>query len=196
MTVHKLALYPRDGEALDADAAGTVERRLAELGLTGAGFELDGRRHFLTGPRFLDLVSLVGCSPFLELEPPDDPDQRLEAARAGRFCHIGLVLEDSPRLRADRNARPRCPECGATAGAAELLEGAGPGRCGRCGASHPPERWNWREAGGFSSLFVEIWSIYRSEGIPLPPLLKGLEEVTGTPWAYFYIQERARGDES
>ena len=193
MGVHKLVLYPRDGETLDAGVGSAVETRLAELGLTGEGFELDGRRHFLTGPRFLDLVSLVGCSPFLELDPPEDPAQRLEAARAGRFCHIGLVLEDSPRLRADRGARPRCPECRAATSAAELLGAAGPVRCSRCGTSHPPERWNWREAGGFSSLFVEIWSIYRSEGIPLPPLLKGLEEITGGPWAYFYIQDPPAG---
>jgi hypothetical protein len=188
MGIHKLVIYPRDGH-LAPDTGDTVEARLAGLGLIGESFDLDGTRHFLTGPRFLELISLVGCSPYLELDPPDDPAERLSAARAGRFCHVGLRLETRPRLRADGRARPRCPDCGAGTGAAELLAAKGPVDCRRCGVAHPPECWNWREYGGFSNFFIEIWSIYRSEGIPLPPLLRGLEETTGGAWGYFYIQD-------
>jgi len=188
MGVYKLVLHPVAGH-LDPALAPELTGCVDALGLIGRPFFLDGRRHFLTGPRFLELISLVGCSPHLELDPPGDAEALEPAARNGRFCHLGLRPEDPPLLRTGPRARPRCPCCNAAQPVAELVATPAGMRCPGCGETTSAGAWRWREMGGFSNFFIDIWSIYPAEGIPQPALLAALEELSGLPWTHCYVED-------
>lgn len=79
--------------------------RLSDLGFVGAGYgETPGV--YLAGPRFLQLITFLGCSPHLQLEPPADGSED--------FCHIRLrgPFRTARLLSAGNTRPPRCPGCG------------------------------------------------------------------------------------
>ncbi|WJW76112.1 hypothetical protein QVG61_03190 [Thiohalobacter sp. IOR34] len=190
MAAHKLILHPVATE-LAADFPATVQHCLEELGVLGAPFELDGRRHHRTGDGFLGHFSFLGCSPYLELDPPDEPAAREEAARLGRFCHIHLQPRiGPPTLRCDANARPRCPACRAAAPLARIRAGQeAPLPCPRCQAHWGPGDWLWRQGGGRAVFFLDIWGIHPAEVVPQTTLLEALAALGGSDWQYFYLRE-------
>lgn len=189
MRTPKLLLYPTEIPSVP-DLGSRLCATLTELGLFGAPFELDGRRHFEAGERFLELVSLVGCSPSLELAPPADPETRATAARLGRFCHLHLgPLFPMPVWRAGSRARPRCPHCGASAPAARVLNAGG--RCEGCAGESAPETWRWRHQGARARLFLEIWGLHESEAAPTPTLTQALESATDSTWSHCFVDEVA-----
>ena len=162
--------------------------RMVKLGLIGAAF---GNRpgSYLTGPRFLQLITFLGCSPHLQLEPPADGSKD--------FCHIRLRGPfETPRLLCAGNSRPpRCPCCGKGLTHWRQLEvGWSNGLsdqkivCPSCGQSAPPADLNWRRKAGFGHYFIEITGIFPEEAVPLPALMEGLRG-DGADWRYFYLHD-------
>ena len=86
MSVYKMLLCPVEsdcGEFTSAALAGT----LAEAGLIGPPISLPRETIYPTGGHFLRLVTFLGCSPRVELDPPADPAQIETHSRESRFCH-------------------------------------------------------------------------------------------------------------
>ena len=98
MSAYQLVLHPAEADA--APAPDSVTDSLRIMGLLDTAFPLGRRIHFAAGPRFLELVTFLGCSPAIELEPPPDPAEREAAALAGRFCHVHVTpASDNPVAR-------------------------------------------------------------------------------------------------
>ncbi len=189
MSVYKLVLHPSRAAAVPHSPAGLLAT-LDETGLIGAAFELDGHRHFRTGPGFLDHLTFLGCSPVVELDPPaSDADGH---ARSGRFCHIQLQpVSATPRLRRRVEHAPRCRQCRRPLEPA-LLDAAvtaGSLRCPGCATAADLERLNWRQAGGYARIFLDIWGIHPAEAVPGDALLAALAACTDCPWAFFYMED-------
>lgn len=196
MPVDKLILLPDDPQA-GVDDCRKLAGHLQGIGLIGARTTWAGGVIYPGGDRFLQLVSFLGCSPFIELEPPRDSAALDEAVAHGRFCHVALVCEPTLRFRADRQTRPpRCPYCRHPepewqahihrwqANPAETQWS-----CTACGKRCEMTRWLFRRTAGFGKVFVEIRGIYPAEAIPGEALLAALEECTGGTWRYVYIKE-------
>jgi hypothetical protein len=197
VTVHKLVLYPAqvDGTAVDTAVLVTA---LQAIGLVAAPACHDPASGYRAGEHFLQLVSFLGCSPTIELEPPVDPRECERACASGRLCHIRFPsLEKRVRFRADsRLPTPRCPQCRTAEDRwAELIE---------CWRADPREnRWvcrecayhgklfdlNFRRRGAFGHSFIEIWGIHPSEAVPGESLLATLGELSGCEWRYMYLQD-------
>jgi len=187
MSVHtgRLVLTEQDPFRLP-DAAALV----AALGAGGLiGGPLPGRpAAYVTGPRFLGLVTFAGCAVQLELSPRGD---------GGPFCHIRLAGPyPEPRFLHGRNTRPpRCPSCRAPLkGWAEAglgWDGSAmqPLACPACAASAPAFRWDWKEGAGFGRLLVAIEEVFPGEAVPSPALLDLLARASGQPWRHFYVQD-------
>jgi hypothetical protein len=189
MSVGKLLLRPESVEP-PPPSRGRLIAAMQGLGLIGSPVDKHRRpRRFLAGQRFLQLISFLGCSPNVRLQPPTD--------RSEDFCYIEVLGPwEQARFMHGRNTRPPgCPVCGhrnADWQASMQREGAEASRvewtCGACGARTPPSQWNWRQQAGFGRLFIQINSIFPSEAVPTPELLESLERLSATPWRYFYIQ--------
>ncbi len=151
---------------------------------------LDGQ-HYLLGDRFMQLVSFMGCSPFIHLEPTAD---------GAPFCHL-IIDGPYPQpifLQGRNTGSPRCESCRKRIPQWEVLieqwqrkPESFQARCPHCDHQQSPSTYNWRQSAGSGRLFLCIENIFPNEAIPSPELLKTLESSSTTtiPWSYFYIQD-------
>lgn len=176
-----LVLHPSDKSWLPNND-GDLYTLLQTTGLAGPALPDRYGSGYFVGNRFLSLVTFMGCSPAIKLEPDDSqPDQE--------FCSIRLRLEKaSPLLQvASRNSPPRCPHCRSVVEVesgdpvAETLMD-----CKQCGAKTPLYALNWRKTAGYARCFVEITGVYPQEALPTATLLNSLQEFSGCEWCYFY----------
>ncbi|MES9857586.1 MAG: hypothetical protein ABW166_13420 [Sedimenticola sp.] len=183
MSNGNLVLHPADPTA--APPADALTQLMAGMGLIGN--LQPGEDHvYFTGERFLQLITFLGCSPFVRMEPKDEDDID--------YCHIRLLpTSPSPQLLFDKNTRPpRCPHCNKGDGdwlshfSAEPMATAW--KCPGCGQPLTQAQFKWRHQAGYSRLFVVIPGIFPNEAVPLPELLNKLAGMGGE-WDYFYTQE-------
>lgn len=196
MPAYKLLLYPRDPDRAPLDIT-VLAGALREIGFIGTPVAVaDGEFH-PTGERFLQLVSFLGCSPAIELEPPADPAMLEDARERGAFCHVYLVSTPSLTFRADaRTTPPRCPACGradpdwhARIAAWRDDPAALAWTCPACGHHGQLTDLRFRKSAGFARTWVEIRGIHPAEAVPDPALLARLEDLAGCAWQYCYLQE-------
>jgi hypothetical protein len=191
--VFRLLLHPAD----PARAVPPHERLVAALraiGLAGEPLACGEDTRYRAGPAFLDLVTFLGCSPSVELEPP--PGIPVGEA-LDRFCHVVIPpATDAVVFTRSVDARPpRCPACRADLGdwqpwASGWARGGEPApwRCPACGRASRPWELDWRQSAGFGRLFVELWGIHPGEAVPGDALMDALRSATGGAWRHFYTR--------
>lgn len=184
MSAYKLCLHPQDEHTTLTDPRPALAA-LERLGVIGTPFLLDGHAHYQTGPAFLEQLSFLGCSPVIELEPPATDQEA--AARRGAFCHLQLHTHAEPQLRRRPEPLPRCRQCRTSLPAERLTIPLI--TCPQCGASGSPAALNWRQAGAYARLFLDIWGIHPAEAVPSDPLLATLTASTGTDWGFCYLKD-------
>lgn len=174
-------------EPLDEPAVKRLLSDLETLGFLGPPIAPGEAPAYFTGDRFMQLVSFMGCSPFLKLRPDEEGDDD--------FCRIRVLGPyAAPRLVTGTNTRPpRCPACRRPVEAWRELAGrweAGEPmdyNCPACGAITPFGRLEWRQNGGAGRLFIEVSRIFPGEAVPVPALMDRLGHHGGA-WSYFYVQ--------
>lgn len=188
MSTAKLVLHPTDSDAAPTQA--TIIQNLLELEFIGADFSLDGQTHFYTGAAFLEGVCFLGCAPSIQLDPPPAAADPQAEARTGGFCHIQLQgSTERPQARYQPDQGPRCRHCRATLPATALIGWNSRLACPSCGQASTPSTLNWRQSGGYSRLYLDIWGIHTGEAVPSDRLLEGLALASGGPWSFFYIED-------
>lgn len=142
-----------------------------------------GMNTYLIGSGFLQLVTFMGCSPHIELEPP--PDGGTD------FCHVQFHLTRSPQLQFGANTRPpRCPVCRKTLDISPASLATAPGaHCPHCGSESAIQSLGWRRDAGFADFFIEIHSVFPGEAVPTEGLLNRLKTLGGGDWRYFYLTQ-------
>ena len=176
-----LMLHPMDADWLPASREDFLDD-LRQAGLIGLSLPDAFAPGYLVGERFLSLVTFLGCSPDILLEP--------DSAAPGReFCAVRIhhYPEGARFVLAERAAPPRCPVCRssmtvdrATVQAETLMS------CPDCGQQSPLLSLNWRRSAGYASCFVEITGVYPQEARPTEALLELLKRVSQGDWRYFY----------
>jgi len=179
-----LILHPADPTA---PVLPDLESKLIELGLIGA--KIPGLPEaFFAGESFLQLVTFMGCSPAIRLEPDGPGDKE--------FCHLRLQRfpEETHFLYGSNTRPPHCPHCRHRIGEwpscdTQIADQPETRRaCPHCGRPSPPLEWNWRQQAGFGRIFLRVTPIFPGEAIPIDSLLRNLGE-PGPPWRYFYLLE-------
>jgi len=184
LSTGSLLLHPADpSTAPDADR---VLNALKTTGLAGAPMErIDNA--WLAGEQFLQSVTFMGCSPFIELEPAGDDGED--------FCFIRLHIFQTPQLIFGRLTRPpKCPHCKKPllhqpGDIARMLKAGETAdlECARCKKPSSARDVLWRRDAGVGRVFVEITSIFPGEAVPVGGFMQQFEQLTGSPWKYFYI---------
>ena len=159
-----------------------LRQLLTGIGLIGVA--VAGRQQsFAAGEQFLQLITFMGCSPHIRLEPQDEHDSG--------YCFVRLVSFDTPQLRVSAHARPpRCQACAKPVAEAWPEEYASHGAvtCPHCRHRHQqPRQLRWRNDSGMGRVFIEIHNIFPGEAQPVAALLRQLQEIDGSPWRYFYL---------
>lgn len=162
------------------DAPDSVLSRLAALGLIHPDLRVPGVEDALcAGPDFMVLVTFLGCSPSVMLEP----DQA-----GGATCFVRQHLYPDTRfISQTRSVRARCPHCRAAA-APRAGAHAHDERytCGNCGHGTDLSALDWRHSAGYGRWFLEIAGVHPHEAVPSDRLLDCLRDVSATDWNYFY----------
>ena len=199
MAKHKLILTPANPDQAPRDVPALLAS-LRRLGFTGEPFQLAGRTHYLPGKRFLDLVTFLGCSPVILLEPPEDA-RTDPGIQADKFCHVGLwYAGEQPVFLAGGNTlSPRCRHCRQPQARWQLMISAWESdpsndqwHCSECANQSRPYELDWRQSAGFGRFFIEIWGIYPAEAVPGEVLLETLSQSTDGPWGFFYLEADKR----
>ncbi len=183
----RLVLTPEDPYYQPSELA-PILALLTEIGFI-SGPLAEGEYRYLLGENFMRLVSFVGCSPSILLQP-GEPGQP--------FCQ--LVVDGpsaQPRLLHGKNTvAPRCATCRKRLqnwrSSFEIQRLEGPGYqapCPHCGRLQDPMTYDFRQSAGCGRLFLCVENIFPQEAIPAPALLTHLRRVTSQAWHYFYQQD-------
>jgi hypothetical protein len=183
----RLILSPEDPYfvPLQPDA---ILNRLEKIDLIGR--PLENGEGFLLGDAFMQLVTFMGCSPAIRLEPSDSGEA---------FCHLlSKGPYPKPRLIEGKNTQPpRCTACRKRIEDWSTLlqdwsekEAGWTFNCPHCDDPQDPARLDFRQSAGCGRFFLLIENIFPQEAIPSPNLLNTLQqESEDQPWRYFYQQE-------
>ncbi len=170
---HSLFLHPRS--PLPETTRTQLILRLAEAGFLAPA---DDGGHPLPGPRLMEFITYLGCSPAL--------------SSGGVEAGLQLHAFDAPRwLGGEAIDRLRFPGCGHPVdNGAELLRAGSPWRCPQCDNRGRLEDIAWRRSAAEADFFIEIAPIFPREAVPSDALLSLLEQTSGTEWKWFYSRSR------
>lgn len=166
--------------------------KLQELNFIGLPLHEVSTSQFLVGNKFLQWITFMGCSPYVELEPNT----------AGKpFCHVRIAGPwPYPRLCYGSNTKgPCCLKCRkrflqwrATLDIWEKPAADTVISCAHCGHAQNPVDLNWRREAGLGQLFIMVENIFPGEAGPVSGLLPELKDITGGYWEYFYVVDAPR----
>ena len=171
----------------------TLVQGLTSLGFIGDKlFEQQPTNEFCAGDTFLSSITFMGCSPYIEFEPPENlsPNDKAD------FCFIRFSTSDKQnviyhtgQLRQLKTI-PRCQQCRKLISDwtlhSQKLEQAEPFPCPHCKTILNVENIDWRKASGIGNVFIEVLNVYLQEAVPTDAFIQQLENITSSSWQYFY----------
>lgn len=186
MPTHRLLLHSSDPHAT-LDRPAQLLSKLKHIGFLGSEFMLDNEVHYYAGERFMGLISFLGCSPTLAIQPEDEHS-------GTDLCHIALSdnFSDTRFLGCDNTKIPRCPHCRTRIDDWRNLlkqwhdSAVAVWRCPNCTQTGDISGLDWREYAGVGRFYLEIWGIGEGLAVPSDELLSCLHQLHGKPWRYFY----------
>jgi hypothetical protein len=183
----RLVLAPADPYVLPQDPEALLAA-LREIGFIDRA--MNNAPGYLLGERFMQLVTFMGCSPFIRLQPdaPGEP-----------FCHLRLEGPyPRPKLLWGKNTQPpRCQACRkrlnhwrASFATREQSTNGWQACCPHCGHHQDPVTYDFRQSAGCARLFLLVENIFPQEAIPSPALFEALKRTgNGDAWHHFYLQD-------
>lgn len=145
--------------------------------------------HYLPGDSFISLITFLGCSPSISLQP-DAP------STADSHCFISLIetTDEAQCLGYTRQCHPKCPHCRKRIADWKTSDWQQPGalcRCDKCGRETEYVHLNWKHECGFGRCGFSIANIYPHEAVPTDQLLDKLQQLTAVSWDYAYANNES-----
>ncbi len=173
--------------------------QLQTAGFIGEFFQSAQHQGFLIGDEFLKLITFLGCSPKIALQPPQNRHDWIN------FCYIELKQLARPifvsGLKRLKCCCCRCKsrieplkfaseECAQTNSFTDQWSsGTQSIQCPECHHNALLEELNWKHSAGFGQFFIIIHSVYPHEAVPADKLLDLLQILTRQTWQYFYFEQ-------
>ena len=140
--------------------------------------------HYLPGDSFISLITFLGCSPNISLQP--DVSDTVDS-----HCFISLITatDETECLGYTRHCHPKCPHCRKRIADWKTTDWQQPGalcHCDKCGKETAYAHLNWKHECAFGRCGFSIANIYPHEAVPTDQLLEKLQQQTGIVWGYAY----------
>ncbi|VAW92210.1 hypothetical protein MNBD_GAMMA23-249 [hydrothermal vent metagenome] len=179
----------------------TLLNGLNNLGFIGkAVFSSSAEQEYCAGDSFLQSLTFMGCSPYIEFEPPT----QLKPDGVAGFCFIRVLATkgNNTVYHAEQLDKlktiPRCKHCRKVISdwveQAVALNVANHWKhnCPSCGDGLTHDDLDWRKASGSGNLFIEVVNVYLQEAVPTDAFLQQLETISSSPWQYFYTDSNIK----
>ncbi len=169
----------------------TVLQGLQKLQFTGKPVFNNSANEYCAGDTFLSSITFMGCSPYIEFEPPEN----LKPSGVAEFCFIRVSKTSQPVLFHQGQLKnlktiPRCRQCRKVLPdlqqQAEQFNQSGKFSCKNCDTVLTAGDLDWRKASGVGNIFIEVLNVYLQEAVPTDAFMQQLETITTSPWQYFY----------
>jgi len=140
--------------------------------------------HYLPGDNFLSLITFLGCSPNINLQPTEGESH----------CFISIIKQtQQPRcLGHTQTATPKCPACKKRITEWKTPDWKVAGKtctCDKCQKQTPYTELNWKQECGFARCGFEVNHIYPHEAVPTDQFLNVLNQASGFEWDYCYAND-------
>lgn len=143
----------------------------------------------LPGPKFMSLVTFLGCSPTVSNATTGETQTANEY-----YIEVAGSSKSAVAICGTTQQPPRCPRCkqvvsnwsdSSETGEIDLV-------CAKCGFSSQWGGWDWRHQAGFGRQWINIWGVYEGEAVPGEKLLNSLQEISGFSWNYAWCRNQTR----
>ena len=136
---------------------------------------------YLPGDNFLSLITFLGCSPNINLQPVEGENH----------CFISFIeqVAEPKCLGYTQTVNPKCPACKKRISDWKTPDWQNPAQlchCDKCQSDILYSKLNWKHECGFARCGFEISHIYPHEAVPTDQLLNSLSEFSGFDWEYCY----------
>ncbi|MFV1998314.1 MAG: hypothetical protein ACC641_09925 [Acidiferrobacterales bacterium] len=140
----------------------------------------------LPGPKFMSLITFLGCSPTVSKTTENDTQSANEY-----FIDVTDRSDLIVAVCGTPRQAPRCPQCkqvapdwnkSPEAGDVDLV-------CAICGFGSPCSGWDWGHRAGFGRQWINIWGVHEGEAVPGEKLLNSLQEISGFAWNYAWCSK-------
>ena len=170
----KLYLYPENSKS--SIEFSSILQTLKDLEFIDSNI---AEKRYATGDYFVSLITFMGCSPNIELEPQEDKP----------YCYIEINAGEKEKFYSGINLKAAvCPRC-----KTQITHISNPAdeksHCPNCNSELQTSALNWRRTAFIAKSCIAIGNIYESEAIPNDQLLDALEKVSQSRWKYAYIRE-------
>jgi hypothetical protein len=191
----RLVLHPQNPQRFWQDRQPIVGA-LQSHGVIGKALDTS-ESAFHVGPRFLDFVCFLGCSPVISAGRDPNGPSGAGCGTPGDLVHFRVPTASAEvRFLCGANtSAPRCPHCRQIEpdwrGVLDAWSRNGTGwrwSCPSCSRKLSIYALDWRRSAGFARAVIEIWGIHPAEAVPDDSLLRLLAERTGASFDYFYLQ--------
>lgn len=165
------------------------------------GSDILTSNEYCVGDAFLSSITFMGCSPYIEFEPPEN----LQANDTASFCFVrNSVINGSPIAYhsgelENLKTTPRCVHCRKLISnwkvAVEKCSNQASSfniNCPSCETLLSINDLDWRKASGVGNVFIEVLNVYLQEGVPTDSFLQQLETITSSQWQYFYTDSNLK----
>lgn len=175
---------------------------LSEIAFIGKTiFEETHEHEYCVGEAFLSSITFMGCSPYIEFEPPE----QLQPMDAANFCFVRIctTTQDNISFHEEQfellKTVPRCRHCRKLIAdwplkAQSLNERLNkvPLICPSCETELFLDDFDWRKASGVGNVFIEVLNVYLQEAVPTDSFIQQLEDITSSKWQYFYTDSNIK----
>ncbi len=153
---------------------------------------------YCVGDAFLSSITFMGCSPYIEFEPPAE----LQKNDAADFCFIRLSSSKQTNFMYHAGqfeklkTVPRCQQCRKVISDwpdnAARLNRHWQLNCPHCDMALSPTDLDWRKASGLGNIFMQVMNVYLQEAVPTEAFMQQLESITQSKWFYFYTDSNIK----
>ena len=192
---YKLVLYPKSVDYILNDWQ-KIKSTLENIGFIGdlIGNRNDKQENYFVGENFLSLITFLGCSPDIQIDPEGDSDKFCRIVFSDLQNPVQSPVQSPVQFRFfERDVAASCPKCKGKIKnwstwlddwKREQIESSH--ECLQCNQNNRLFELNWRHNAAFSRYFIDIYNVYPQEAIPGDELMSELKRSTGQEWGYFF----------
>jgi len=172
----------------------SIIKALSELNIIGNSIIKDNNDYFFAGEHYLQYISFLGCSPYLNFEPKTDIalSDLQDTLPDLNYVQFNFNSTHYSFNKTEFGVKAICPVCKSKIiqwqGLIDTWEKDNKPKlpCPQCKQTISILDINWRKTAGFYLSAILFYGIQSELAVPADNFLTRLEDITNSKWRYFF----------